>query len=67
MSFFRARPVLVGIDAASTYCYLLAVEDHRDANTWAVHLLDLKARGLNPGYTIADAGTGLRAGQKLSF
>ena len=65
--FQGSQPVLVGIDAASTYCYLLAAEDHRDADTWAVHLLDLKARGLNPGYTIADAGTGLRAGQKLAW
>ncbi len=65
--FQGSQPVLVGIDAASTYCYLLAAEDHRDADTWAVHLLDLKTRGLNPHYTIADAGTGLRAGQKLAW
>jgi hypothetical protein len=36
--------VLTGIDAASTYCYLLAAEDHRDGGTWAVHLLDLFRR-----------------------
>jgi hypothetical protein len=65
--FQGSQPVLAGIDAASTYCYLLAAVDHRDADTWAVHLLDLKARGLNPHYTIADAGTGLRAGQKLAW
>jgi hypothetical protein len=65
--FQGSQPVLAGIDAASTYCYLLAVEDHRDGDTWAVHLLDLQARGLKPDYTIADAGTGLRAGQKLAW
>jgi len=65
--FQGSQPVLAGIDAASTYCYLLAAEDHRDGDTWAVHLLDLQARGLNPDYTIADAGTGLRAGQKLAW
>ena len=65
--FQGAQPVLAGIDAASTYCYLLPAEDHRDGDTWAVHLLDLKARGLNPDYTIADAGTGLRAGQKRAW
>src|ERR1700738_4029758 len=65
--FQGSQPVLAGIDAASTYCYLLAAEDDRDADTWAVHLLDLKARGLKPDYTIADAGTGLRAGQKLAW
>src|SRR5260370_15756875 len=44
--FQGSQPVLTGIDAASTYCYLLAAEDHRDGDTWAIHLLDLKAQGL---------------------
>src|SRR5258708_25057960 len=65
--FQGSQPVRTGIDAASTYCYLLAAEDHRDGDTWAIHLLDLQARGLKPDYTIADAGTGLRAGQKLAW
>ena len=56
--FQGSQPVLTGIDAASTYCYLLAPEDHRDGDTWAIHLLDLQAQGLKPDYTIADAGTG---------
>src|ERR1700759_4802400 len=33
----------------------------------AIHLLDLKTQGLNPDYVIADAGTGLRAGQKIAW
>ena len=53
--------VLAGVDAASTYCYLLAAADHRDADTWGVHLLDACAQGFNPQHTIADAGQGLRA------
>ena len=65
--FQGSQPVLAGIDAASTYCYLLTAEDHRDGDTWAIHLLDLQARGLKPDYTIADAGTGLRASQKLAW
>lgn len=66
--FFQgSQPVLAGIDAASTYCYLLAAEDHRDGDTWAIHLLDLQAQGLHPDYTIADAGSGLRAGQKTAW
>jgi len=60
--FQGSQPVLAGIDVASTYCYLLAPEARRDGDTWAIHLLDLQAQGLNPDYTIADAGTGLRAG-----
>ena len=58
------RPVLVGIDAASTYCYLLKSVEHRDEDTWGYHLLDVMAQGFDPDYTIADGGSGLRAGQK---
>jgi hypothetical protein len=61
--FQAGKPVLVGVDVDSTYCYLLAQEDHRDETTWGVHLLDLAAQGLRPDYTIADFGRGLRAGQ----
>jgi hypothetical protein len=61
--FQASKPVLVGMDARTTYCYLLAVEDQRDETTWGVHLLDLAEQGLHPDYTIADGGKGLRAGQ----
>jgi len=65
--FQGATPVLAGVDAASTYCYLLAAEHRRDADTWGVHLLDAAAQGLRPDYTIADAGQGLRAGQRAAW
>ena len=65
--FQGAKPVLAGVDAASTYCYLLAVAEHRDADTWGVHLLDATKQGLKPDYTIADAGQGLRAGQRAAW
>ena len=65
--FQGAMPVLAGVDAASTYCYLLAAAEHRDADTWGVHLLDATRQGLKPDYTIADAGQGLRAGQKAAW
>jgi len=61
------QPVLAGVDAHSTYCYLLVEAEHRDGDTWGVHLLDAKAQGLNPDYTIADAATGLRAGQRAAL
>jgi len=61
--FQASKPVLVGMDAESTYCYLLAAEEQRDETTWGVHLLELAEKGLHPDYTIADAGRGLRAGQ----
>ena len=65
--FHDGKPVLTGVDAASTYCYLLVAAQHRDADTWGVHLLDATEQGLKPDYTIADAGQGLRAGQKAAW
>jgi hypothetical protein len=65
--FQGATPVLAGVDAHSTYCYLLVAEKHRDADTWGVHLLDAAAQGLRPDYTIADAGQGLRTGQRVAW
>jgi len=65
--FQGATPVLAGVDAQSTYCYILAAAQRRDADTWGVHLLDAAAQGLRPDYTIADAGQGLRAGQKAAW
>ena len=61
------RPVLVGMDAASSYCYLLKLAEHRDTDTWGCHLLDSIDRGLAPTRTIADAGSGLRAGHQAAF
>jgi hypothetical protein len=65
--FQRGMPILAGVDAGSTYCYLLVAAEHRDADTWGVHLLDASKQGLKPDYTIADAGQGLRAGQKAAW
>lgn len=62
--FQASKPVLVGVDAASTYCYLLEAVERRDEDTWGYHLLDVMAQGFDPDYTIADGGSGLRAGQK---
>jgi hypothetical protein len=61
--FQSGQPVLVGVDTKSTFCYLLSLEDHRDADTWGVRLLDLVNQGFNPQATVADAGSSLRAGQ----
>jgi hypothetical protein len=61
--FQAGRPVLVGADVVSTYCYLLSPEEHRDADTWGVRLLELSERGFRPDATIADFAGGLRAGQ----
>lgn len=61
------RPVLVGADLRSTFCYLLAIEDRCDETTWGVHLLDLADRHLRPDRTIADGGKALRAGQAAAW
>ncbi|MBI4490026.1 MAG: hypothetical protein HY694_13135 [Deltaproteobacteria bacterium] len=65
--FQSNQPVLVGCDAVSTYCYLLAQEEGRDATTWGVHLLELEQRGLRPDHIVADFGKGLRAGQAQAW
>ena len=65
--FQAGRPVLVGVDTHSTYCYLLSHEDHRDADTWGVRLLELADRGFDPEATVADAAGGLRAGQEQAL
>ena len=65
--FQGPRPVLVGVDVASTYCYLLSLEEQRDGDTWAVRLLELRDRGFAPRSVISDAGTGLQAGHALAL
>jgi hypothetical protein len=61
------RPVLVGADAHSTYCYLLSQEESCDETTWGVRLLELEERGLHPEHTVADGGSALRAGQAAAW
>ena len=65
--FQGPRPVLTGVDGDSTYCFLLEAVEHRDEDTWGYYLLEAEEQGLNPDYTIADAGKGLRAGQKAAW
>jgi hypothetical protein len=36
--FQGSVPVLAGVDAASTYCYLLAAAEQRDSDTWAISM-----------------------------
>jgi hypothetical protein len=65
--FQNRQPILVGADVASSYCFLLSQEEHCDAETWGVRLLEAQERGLAPRGTVADFGTALRAGQKLAL
>jgi hypothetical protein len=58
--FHYNKPVLAGIDIPSLYCYLLSDEDHRDSDTWSIHLMDLEQQGFCPDRVIGDNGEGLR-------
>jgi hypothetical protein len=61
--FQAGQPVLVGVDAQSSYCYLLSLEENRDADTWAIRLLETQERGFDPDYVVADAGRAMRSAQ----
>jgi hypothetical protein len=65
--FQSLLPVLVGVDVASTYCYLLSQEEHRDGVTWGVRLLELQEQDFHPEAIICDGGRGLQAGQELAM
>ena len=43
---------------------MLSPEEHRDADTWGIRLLELVDRGFAPQATIADFASGLRAGHQ---
>ena len=60
-------PVLVGVDTATTFCYLLSLEEQCDTETWGVRLLELTDRGFDPDAIVSDAGKPLRAGQALAM
>jgi hypothetical protein len=65
--FQAGDPILVGADVFSTYCYLLSQEEHRDGDTWAIRILELRDQGFAPETIAGDAGKGLRAGQQQAI
>jgi hypothetical protein len=65
--FQAGRPVLAAADTRSGYCCLLSSEEHRDADTWGVRLLELQERGFQPQATVADFGSGLRCGARQAL
>jgi hypothetical protein len=65
--FQNNKPILVGCDVASSFIYLLSLENSRDGDTWGVRLLECNDQGLTLDYSVADGGTGLRAGQAAAF
>lgn len=63
--FHHNKPILVGVDIHSLYCYLLSEENHRDEETWAIRLLELQDRRFNPDRVIGDDGKGMRGAHNL--
>lgn len=63
--FQGQAPILVGVDVESTFVYLMGEEAHRDSETWALRLWECADKGLQPEFTVADGGKGLRAGQAI--
>ena len=65
--FHYNKPVLTGIDIRSLYCYLLTSEQDREFDTWGIHLLDLKAQGLNPERVFGDDAGSIQAAHKYVY
>lgn len=65
--FYNDKPILTGVDIPTLYCYLLSKEKNRDADTWAINLLDLQKQKFNPLRIIADDADGLRAGHDMVY
>lgn len=55
------------MDATSLYCCALSIENQRDGETWAVHLLDAKDQGLLPSVMISDQAEDIVLAQKTVF
>ena len=60
-------PVFVGVDAESTFCFLLSPEQHCDADTWGIRLLELVDQGFAPEANVADFGAGLAPGTRKLY
>jgi predicted nucleic acid-binding protein len=64
--FKKLSPILVGICTSSLYCHTLYLSESRCADIWALVLLEAQEKCLNPKNSVADGGTGLRAGHALA-
>lgn len=65
--FQCGKPVFSGIDAVSTYTYLLEEKPDRKGATWQSAMEDAKSHGLNLEVIISDQGTGLLSGVPKAF
>lgn len=66
--FQGSSPILVGVDAKTTYIYLFTAATNRDANTWGCLLLGkAESQGLCLKQAVSDAGKGIIRGTKDAF
>jgi hypothetical protein len=61
-TFQGRQPCLTVVDGRSFMILNLQAEEHRDATTWGVTLLDLQERGMQFHDLVSDAAPGIRAG-----
>ena len=65
--FQGSTPVLTGIDAQSSYIYMLEQASDRKAETWEIYMEDRKDKGLDLKVSLNDGGVGLIAGIAKAF
>lgn len=65
--FHWNHPILAAVDIKTRFCALLANADHRDYETWGIHLLDLEIQGYSPTTTIMDGAKGLVLGHQVAL
>jgi hypothetical protein len=58
--FHRNQPLLATVDINSRFCAMLEKEEHRDGDSWGVHLLDMIDRGFQPDINISDQAAGIK-------
>lgn len=62
--FHWGKPILATVDIPSRFCASLTAEEHRDTDTWGVHLLDLIKQKYAPNTTLLDGAKGLVGGHR---
>ena len=61
------NPILAVVDIPSRFCAMLTKEERRDADTWAVSLLDIIPQGYQPAVNISDHAAGLKKGFEIAL
>lgn len=65
--FQHRKPLLVVVEPHSTAVLVLAQEDHRDGDTWGVHLLELEEQGFHITQVASDDARGIAAGVQAAL